>query len=233
MRKKTKFYAAAVAAAALIVSVQPFALYGQKHAGTGAASQTVPQTGTFFYADGRAGMTESETLACGPASPNSSSFARSVFNKLDLSFGLVPAEDRAGAADRFFGSWAVRAIFPADKARPETVSNIFFRGRFSGGSISEGRGGARVFDLYGTTDFTGSMCLTKGADYEPRHVRITGVCGAGQEAVFEVSLRPPVNQNGIVFFNESDVFASGRFRGDINCGTTSDAGRVRTNLSSE
>lgn len=189
--------------------------------------------GGFPFADGRAGMSEKETIACGPASRNPTFFARSVSNKIDLSFATIPAGDRLGDTERIIGSWAVRAIYPAEAGRPETVSNIFFNGGFTSGSVTEVRGGARVFDLYGTTSFTGSMCLMQsGGDTQRRYVRISGVCGGGtgEEVRFEVSTRPAVNQNGIVYFNESDIFASGRFRGNITCGTTTDRNRVRTNL---
>lgn len=190
----------------------------------------------FPFADGRAGMSEKETIACGPASRNPTYFARSVSNKIDLSFGTIPpAGDRLGDTERIIGSWAVRAIYPAEAGRPETVSNIFFNGGFTSGSVTEAKGGARVFDLYGTTGFTGSMCLMKsGGDTQRRYVRISGVCGgAGEEVRFEVSTRPAVNQNGIVYFNEGDIFASGRFRGNITCGTTTDRTRVRTNLTND
>ena len=207
--------------------------YAQKTTDAAALQQAGSSVSRGFpFADGRAGMSEKETIACGPASRNPLYYAQSVLHKIDLSFATIPPGDRLGDTERVIGSWAVRAIFPAEAGRPETVSNIYFHGGFTGGSVTQAKGGARVFDLYGTTGFTGSMCLMQsGGDTQRRYVRISGVCGGADEEVrFEVSTRPAVNQNGIVYFNESDIFASGRFRGNITCGTTTDRTRVRTNL---
>jgi hypothetical protein len=197
------------------------------------STQRVPQPGEFSFVDtARAGLPTKQTLQCGAASGNPGWFANGEFIKTDLSFGLVPPTERLGSSEQYIGSWAVRSIFPADATRPETISSIYFDGFFNSGSVSAvGKGGTRGFDLSGSTYFTGSLCDAR-ANYDTRYyVRFVGFCGANQDISFEMSLRPPVNNGFLIYFNEEDIYAKGTFNGSVTCEMTNDSRRVRTELS--
>jgi hypothetical protein len=195
-------------------------------------TQQVPRTGEFSFLDGQGRLGETGILRCGPASINTVSGSPGNTNKIDVSFGVIPADERiTNGKATIFGSWNVRSIFPAVGTRPETISSYFFDGSFIHGTILNARGGGQVFDLYGTTNFIGSMCNVN-ADYTTRRpVHIYGICGNDQEVNFEVLTRLPATVNGIINLDGRTVFASGIFRGNISCGRTTDRTRVRTNLS--
>jgi hypothetical protein len=213
--------------------------YSQTTGSQTATSQQVATTGQFSFVDGRGGMAEKGWLRCGPASANPTFGNVGSLNKVDLSFGLLPAGDRLGSTEAVVGSWAVRAIVAGDGTRPESIANTFFDGGYTRGNIAPLKGGGRAYDLYGFTNFTGSLCSGAGrsagsADYTTRnYVRLYGACGNDQDVTFELSRRPAVtDSNGFIYFEEGDIIARGAYRGNIACGQTTDRNRVRTNLTS-
>jgi hypothetical protein len=226
----------------VVISVSSGSVYAQVSNPGSEASQRVTPLGQFYFADGRGSLNPADWLSCGLASPvasgrysgPTSGGAVGQLVKVDLSFGLLPADDRAGARETYIGSWAVRNIYPSETSRGESVGLIYFNGSFTSGSITQVKGGATVFDLYGTTSFSSPVCGTKG-DYKmdryvQRYVRLYGVCGNDQDVTFEVARRPPVNHNGLLFFENEDLYAYARFKGNISCGQTTDRRRVRIDL---
>lgn len=215
----------------LILNLSSFVALAQKT--TDAVSQRVQQPGDFSFIDAvRTNLGESQTLQCGAASRNPGWSANSALIKADLSFGLIPASpDTLGGRERYIGSWAVRSIFPADGARPETISSIYFDGFLTSGSMASLKGGGRGYDIYGSANFTGSLCEPK-PNYETRYyARFTGACGINQDINFELSTRPPVNNGLGNYFEDSNIYARGLFKGNVVCSTTNDVRRVRSDLS--
>lgn len=226
-------------------------IQGTLHAQTGSSAKTASQIATspgeIFLIDGRASAGPKGRLRCGAASP----IAMGTFGNpnaggasgqtvhIDLSFGLLPftrvryPADPFSPSESYIGSWAVRNIYPAEPSRPETVASNYFRGPLTSGSATSS-GSTRTFDLYGVTTHSSQVCGTEG-DYETnvrarRYVRLTGTCGNDQEVRFQIARQPPVNHGGDIYFEESDIFAYGTFRGNISCGATTDRSRVRTTL---
>jgi hypothetical protein len=247
--KASTFLMGAVLMALAVLSISPEPLQAQIGNSGKTASQINVSPGELFLIDGRASVGPKGRLRCGQASP----IAMGRFGNpdaggavgqtvhLDLSFGLLPftrvrfPSDPFSPSESYIGSWTVRNIYPAEKSRPETVASNYFRGPLTSGSASSMSGGNRTFDLYGVTNFSSQVCGTEG-DYDTnlrarRYVRLTGACGNDQEVRFQMARHPPVDHGGDLYFEESDIFAYGTFRGNIACGVTTDRSRVRTNLS--
>jgi hypothetical protein len=221
------------AAVLLVLSFGNYVVPGQTNKTGSTAGETVQQTSRISYIDApRAGLSDKQILQCGPASATPSASANGAFVKVDLSFGLIPpSPEMVGARERSLGSWAVRNIYPAEAGRPETVASIYFDGFLTSGALANLKGGGRGYDVYGSANFTGSLCESR-ANYETRYyARFTGACGLYQEITFELSRRPPVDDGIGPYFREEDIYARGVFRGNVDCGTTGDLRRVRTDLS--
>lgn len=234
MRKMNK-YALAITALSVALSIMlcSHRTYSQKQNPQKIGSTQVPRPGEFPFLNGRVTMGAAETLRCGQASRLPSNGYRGGNVKIDMSFGqIAPDERTVNGRATVFGSWNVRAIYPAEgTTRPETIAAYFFDGSFTHGTILDARGGGQVFDLYGTTNFMSDMC-NQSADYTTRRpVHIYGICGDDQEVNFEVLTRLPATVNGIINLDQRTVIASGIFRGNVTCGKTTDRTRVRTNLS--
>ena len=194
---------------------------------------TVPSYSEIAYVDGAGNQPVGEVLACDAASPRPTVWARNENIRLDLSFGRQAGDpDRLASTDSIAGGWAVRNIFPAKAGRPETVASVYFDGYFTHGTVNTNpKSKAYSYDLYGRTNFTGSLCDAR-ADYDARHyVRIYGFAGNDQEIHWELSRQPARDIKGFIRFADADIYARGVFRGSIAAGITRDASRIRTSLS--